>query len=150
MRDSFEGGVVAADLGGGTFDVSAIKFGDGVFEVIAASGDDRLGGDDFTSIMTKLILEKIDSFKFDPEYLRTDRITAQRLRDASEDAKRQLSSAETAIVSIPYVRTYRGQYETLSSTVTRSEFEKAAQPLFDRINKIIAEVWTAAKFDKPR
>jgi molecular chaperone DnaK len=149
MRDSFQGAVVAADLGGGTFDVSAIDFGGGVFEVLAASGDDRLGGDDFTAIITRLILQKLDTSRFDPQYLQTDRITAQRLRDASEDAKRQLSSIETASVSIPYIRTYRRSYETLSCNIARSEFEKEAQSLFSRIDKIIAEVWAAARFDKP-
>jgi molecular chaperone DnaK len=148
MRDSFSGRVVAADLGGGTFDVSAIDFHAGFFEVVATSGDDHLGGDDFTATITKLIKRKIDGFKFDPDYIQTDRVMAQRFRDASEDAKKQLSSANIAKVSIPCVRTHRGSYETLACTISKTEFEAECQPLLDRIEKIVAEVWSAARFDK--
>lgn len=146
MRDRFDGKVVAADLGGGTFDVSAIEFGDDVFEVKASNGDDRLGGDDFTQVIFDLILRKI-GVPFDPDFLRSDRIASQRVRDAAEDAKHQLSVRERIEVKVPYIQTRSGGYEHLTCEITRHEFETEADPLVNRIERLVDGVWADAKLD---
>jgi len=138
--------VVAADLGGGTFDVSAIECGDGVFEVKATSGDEH-GGDDFTSVVTQMILSKMAP-QFAPGFLQRDPITSQRLIDAAEQAKRDLTSSESVEIKIPYVTTRNGGYETLNVTITRKEFEDACEPLFGRLEKILSKVWSESGFLK--
>ena len=147
LRDRFEGLVVAADLGGGTFDVSAIECGDGVFEVKATSGDDQLGGDDFTSVVTQLILSKIPN-QFVPTFLQRDPITSQRLTDAAEQAKRDLSSSDIAEIIIPCVTTRHGDYQTLNVSITRNEFEGACEPLFSRLEEVVRKVWSESGFKK--
>jgi molecular chaperone DnaK len=157
LRDRFEGEVVTADLGGGTFDVSAMTVargvfegfvGHGVFEVVATAGAERLGGDDFTAEVSKLILANMGS-QFDPQFMRSDPITSQRLIDAAEDAKKQLSSAEAVEVKIPFVPTRSGTYETLVCTVTRNEFETVCHPLFEEIMKLVDRVCSESRFRAP-
>ncbi len=145
LRDQFAGLVVSADLGGGTFDVSAIECGDGVFEVKATSGDDQLGGDDFTDIVTQLILSKMAP-QFGRGFIQRDPITSQRLIDAAEQAKRDLSSTDSAEIKVPYVITQDGSYETLSVTITRREFESACEPLFGRLETTVSKVWSESGF----
>jgi molecular chaperone DnaK len=147
LRDQFDRRVVAADLGGGTFDVSAIECGGGVFEVKATSGDDQLCGDDFTSVVTQIILSKMAP-QFAPGFIQRDPITSQRLIDAAEQAKRDLSSSESAEIKIPYVTTRDGGYETLNVSITRREFEDACEPLFGRLEKILSKVWSESGFLK--
>jgi molecular chaperone DnaK len=148
LRDQLEGQVVNADLGGGTFDVSAIEFGNGIFQVVATAGDERLGGDDFTAEISKLILANMGP-QFDPQFMRSDPITSQRLMDAAEDAKKQLSSAEAVEVKIPFVPTRSGTYETLLCTITRNQFETVCRPLFERIMKLVDQVCSASRFSAP-
>ena len=148
LRDRLEGEVVTADLGGGTFDVSAIAFGEGVFEVVATAGDERLGGDDFTAEVSKLILANMES-QFEPQFVRSDPITSQRLMDAAEDAKKQLSFAQAVEVKIPFVRTRNGSYHTLACTITRNQFETVCHPLFERIMKLVDKVCSASRFWEP-
>jgi molecular chaperone DnaK len=148
LRDRLEGNVVTADLGGGTFDVSAIAFFEGVLEVVATTGDESLGGDDFTAEVSKLILANMES-QFDPQFTRSDPITSQRLADAAEDTKKQLSSVETVEVKIPFVRTRNGSYQTLACTITRNQFETACHPLFERIMKLVDQVCSDSRFWQP-
>lgn len=147
------GKVIVADLGGGTFDVSAVEFWDGVTEVVATSGDEKLGGEDFTTELYKLLLSKIPA-EFDAEIVSSDPITFQRVMDAAEDLKRQLTSCQSAEVSVPYVRTRYGTYTTLTCSVTRKEFEDACDQLFARTEKVLHKVlsdarWRPADFTAP-
>lgn len=147
LRGQFAGLVVSADLGGGTFDVSAIECGDGVFEVKATSGDDQLGGDDFTSVMTRLILSKMAP-QFALGSLQRDAIESQRFMEAAEQAKRDLSSSENAEIMIPFATTRDGRFENLEVMITRKEFEDACEPLFGRLEKILGNVWSESGFLK--
>jgi molecular chaperone DnaK len=131
--------VVAADLGGGTFDVSIIEFGDGVYEVKAAGGDDRLGGEDFTDILIKIILKKIAS-DFDINSVRNDPITMRRIKDAAEESKLLLSGSESVEVKVPFIKTHRDKLENIVCTIRRDEFEADCEPFFRRMEKIIEQV----------
>ena len=119
-----------------------------MFEVVATAGDERLGGDDFTAEISKLILANMGP-QFDPQFMRSDPITSQRLMDAAEDAKKQLSSAEAVEVKIPFVPTRSGTYETLLCTITRNQFETVCRPLFERIMKLVDQVYSASRFCAP-
>ena len=87
------------DLGGGTFDVSIIEIGDGVIEVLATSGDNRLGGDDFDERITRYMVDEFK--KLEGVDLSTDKMAMQRLREAAEKAKIELSSATTTNINLP-------------------------------------------------
>jgi molecular chaperone DnaK len=134
LQDNIEGTVVAADLGGGTFDVSAISCGDGVYEVLATSGDANLGGDDFTDVMYRLILRK-SGMSQDEEMIRSDPVTHRRVRDAAEEAKKELSSSPITKVLIPYIKRQVG-YDTLGCVVGRDEFENECKDLLERIESV--------------
>jgi molecular chaperone DnaK len=131
--------VVAADLGGGTFDVSVIEFGDGVYEVKAAGGDDRLGGEDFTDILIKIILKKAAN-DFDINSVRNDPITMRRIKDAAEESKLLLSGSESVEVRVPFIKTHRDKLENIVCTIRRDEFEADCEPFFHRMEKIIEQV----------
>ena len=145
VRHCGEGQAVVADLGGGTFDVSAIDFGNDVLEVVATSGHDALGGDDFTSLILNRILEKAEP-RFDRDCLERDPITFQRFSDVAEDTKRQLCSRETVEVSLPYVRARDGDYRNFTCTITRKQFETDCQPLIDQLEATVDKVSKEAGF----
>src|SRR5699024_8435020 len=93
--------IMVYDLGGGTFDVSVIEIGDGVIEVLATSGDNHLGGDDFDEKITRYML---DEFKrTEGVDLSGDKMAMQRLREAAEKAKKELSSAATTNINLPFI-----------------------------------------------
>ena len=131
--------VIAADLGGGTFDVSAIEYGDGVFEVKAAGGDDRLGGEDFTDVLTKIILKKAAN-DFNITAAQNDPLTMRRIKDVAEESKLLLSGSESVEVRVPYIKTYRDKLENILCTVSRAEFEAECAPFPRRMEKIIDQV----------
>ena len=131
--------VIAADLGGGTFDVSIIEFGDGVYEVKAAGGDDRLGGEDFTDILTKIILRKVAN-DFDTGSVESDPVTMRRIKDAAEESKILLSGSESVEVKVPFIKNHRAKLENIVCTVRRTEFETECKPLLDRIERVIEGV----------
>ena len=131
--------VIAADLGGGTFDVSVIELGDGVYEVKAAGGDDRLGGEDFTDILIKIILKKAAN-DFDINSVRNDPITMRRIKDAAEESKLLLSGSESVEVRVPFIKTHRDKLENIICTIRRDEFEADCEPFFRRMEKIIEQV----------
>ena len=139
LSSKLEGRVIAADLGGGTFDVSAIECGDGVFEVKAAGGDDRLGGEDFTDILIKIILRKAAN-DFDIAYAQNDPLTMRRIKDVAEETKVLLSGSESVEVRVPYIKSYRDRLENIVCTVSRAEFEIDCEPFFCRMGNIIEQV----------
>ena len=125
--------IVVYDLGGGTFDVSILDLGDGVFEVKSTNGDTHLGGDDFD----KVIIDHLaDSFKKQENIdLRKDPMALQRLKDAAEKAKIELSSSTSTEINLPYVTAVDGVPKHLVLKLTRAEFEKLADDLINRTLK---------------
>ncbi|MGN0072960.1 MAG: molecular chaperone DnaK [Coriobacteriales bacterium] len=122
--------VLVFDLGGGTFDVSILELGDGVFEVLSTSGDNHLGGDDWDQ---RVIDWMADKFKGEHGVdLRKDKMTLQRLKEAAEKAKMELSSATQATINLPFITAVDGQPVHLDYTLTRAEFERITSDLLDR------------------
>lgn len=118
------------DLGGGTFDVSIMEIGDGVFEVIATAGDNKLGGDDFDQ---QIINYLIDEFKKDTGIdLSKDKLAIQRLKDEAEKCKIELSSQLQATVNIPFISMQDGTPVHLNIDITRAKFELLTAHLVDR------------------
>ncbi|MDD6769234.1 MAG: molecular chaperone DnaK [Coriobacteriaceae bacterium] len=122
--------VLVFDLGGGTFDVSILELGDGVFEVLSTAGDNHLGGDDWDQ---RIIDWMADKFKGEHVVdLRKDKMTLQRLKEAAEKAKMELSSATQATINLPFITAVEGQPVHLDYTLTRAEFERITSDLLDR------------------
>ncbi|MGI6235846.1 MAG: molecular chaperone DnaK, partial [Christensenellales bacterium] len=119
--------ILVFDLGGGTFDVSILELGDGVFEVKATSGNNRLGGDDFDQRIVDYVA---DEFKKENGIdLRKDRIALQRLREAAEKAKIELSSMVTTNINLPFITADASGPKHLDMTLTRAKFEELTQDL---------------------
>ncbi|MBI2357251.1 molecular chaperone DnaK [Candidatus Dojkabacteria bacterium] len=122
--------VVVFDLGGGTFDVSVLEIGDGVFEVLSTNGDTHLGGDDFDE---KIIEYLVEDFKnTDGINLKDDRTALQRLKEAAEKAKIELSSSESTEINIPYITADSKGPRHLRKTMTRSDLEKLVASLIEQ------------------
>lgn len=122
--------VMVYDLGGGTFDVSIIEIGEGVIEVLATSGDNHLGGDDFDERIANWMVRQ---FKAEQHYdLSKDFAIMQRVREAAEQAKKELSSAETAHIVLPYLVQTKGEPLHLDMTLSRSQFEELVKDLVER------------------
>lgn len=131
MKDSKDKKIAVFDLGGGTFDVSILETGDNVFEVLSTNGDTHLGGDDFDRVIINLLA---DDFQKEHNIdLRTDRVALQRLREAAEKAKIELSFSETADINLSYITADSKGQKHLVRTITRAEMEKAIAPLLDRL-----------------
>ncbi|MBF4509240.1 MAG: molecular chaperone DnaK [Aeromicrobium sp.] len=125
--------ILVFDLGGGTFDVSVLEIGDGVFEVKSTSGDNHLGGDDWDQ---RVIDWLADKFKSDHGIdLRADKMALQRLKDAAEKAKIELSTTQTAQINLPFVTADASGPKHLDFTLTRAEFQKITNDLLDRCKK---------------
>ncbi|MBI5708156.1 MAG: molecular chaperone DnaK [Armatimonadetes bacterium] len=125
--------ILVFDLGGGTFDVSVLDVGEGVFEVKSTAGDSHLGGDDFDQ---KVVDWLASEFKKDQGVdLLKDRPALQRLREAAEKAKVELSSQVTAQIEIPYITAIDNEPKHISTTLTRAKFEEMCAGLMDRIKK---------------
>jgi molecular chaperone DnaK len=121
------------DLGGGTFDVSVLELGDGVFEVKSTNGDTHLGGDDFDKVIMDWLAEE---FKNDESIdLRKDPMALQRLKEASEKAKVELSSSSETEINLPYITAVDGVPKHLVKKLTRAKFEALADKLFERCLK---------------
>jgi len=121
--------IMVYDLGGGTFDVSIIEIGEGVIEVLATNGDNHLGGDDFDERVTTHLLDVIRK-----EYhtdIRKDPAALQRVKEASEQAKKELSSAESAYITLPYLTT-KQQPINFEYTLTRTKFNELTRDLVER------------------
>lgn len=125
--------VAIFDLGGGTFDISILEMGDGVFEVLSTNGDTHLGGDDFDQ---KIIEHLAEQFKNKEGIdLRDDRTALQRLREAAEKAKIELSSSEETEINIPYITASDKGPKHLREKLTRSELEKLVMDLIEKTVK---------------
>ena len=118
------------DLGGGTFDVSIIEMGDGVTEVLATNGDTHLGGDDFDQ---RIIDWMADAFQNENGIdLRKDKMAAQRLKEAAEKAKIELSSAMSSQINLPFITADATGPKHLDMTLTRAKFNELTADLVDR------------------
>lgn len=138
--------VVVFDLGGGTFDVSVLEIGDGVFEVLSTNGDTHLGGDDFDQ---KIIDHLADAFKAKEGMdLRDDRTALQRLREAAEKAKVELSTSEETEVNVPYITATDKGPKHLKEKLTRSELEKLTVDLIEKTVKPCEKALKDAGLDK--
>jgi len=125
--------IAVFDLGGGTFDVSILDIGDGVFEVMATNGDTHLGGDDFDQ---RLIDYIADEFKKQESLdLRTDPMALQRLKEAAEKAKCELSQQKETSVNLPFITADQNGPKHLQVTITRATFESICSDLFDRLRE---------------
>ena len=125
-----QGRVAVFDLGGGTFDVSILDIGDGVFEVLSTNGDTHLGGDDFDQALINWVA---DEFKRENKIdLRQDVMALQRLRDACERAKCDLSQSMQAQINLPFITADASGPKHLQTNVTRAKFEQLIDPLLDR------------------
>ncbi|RKY20534.1 MAG: molecular chaperone DnaK, partial [Planctomycetota bacterium] len=128
-----EGKIAVFDLGGGTFDVSILDIGDGVFEVASTNGDTHLGGDDFDSALIKHV-----AAEFQAEHgvdLRQDVMALQRLREACEKAKCELSSTAQTAINLPFVTADASGPKHLNMTLTRARFEELVSDLVNRCRK---------------
>ena len=122
--------IMVYDLGGGTFDVSVLEIGDGVIEVLATAGNNRLGGDDFDEAVTKYLVEE---FKRDQGIdLTPDRVAMQRLREAAEKAKCDLSGVTSASINLPYITADANGPKHFDVTLTRAKFNELTHSLVER------------------
>ena len=138
--------ILVFDLGGGTFDVSILEVGDGVFEVLATSGDTHLGGDDFDKkIVDHLAAEFMKAEGID---LRKDKQALQRLTEAAEKAKIELSSVTQAEVNLPFITATQDGPKHLDTTLTRAKFEELCADLIDRSRIPVENAMRDAKLDK--
>jgi len=125
--------IAVFDLGGGTFDVSILELGDGVFEVKSTNGDTHLGGDDFDKVVMDWLA---DEFKKEENVdLRKDPMALQRLKEAAEKAKIELSSSSETEINLPYITAVDGVPKHLVKKLTRAKFEQLADSLFERCLK---------------
>jgi molecular chaperone DnaK len=125
--------VLVFDLGGGTFDVSVLELGDGVFEVCSTAGDNHLGGDDWDQRIIDWMAEKFNTDNGID--LRKDKMALQRLKEAAEKAKMELSSTTQANINLPFITADASGPKHLDYTLTRAEFEKITHDLLDRCRK---------------
>ncbi|MGP0578989.1 molecular chaperone DnaK [Paenibacillus peoriae] len=130
MEKSEDQTILVYDLGGGTFDVSILELGDGFFEVKATSGDNKLGGDDFDQVIIDYL---VNEFKKDQGIdLSKDKAAVQRLKDAAEKAKKELSGVLTTTISLPFITVADGVPQHLELNLTRAKFEELSEGLVER------------------
>ncbi|PFG27894.1 molecular chaperone DnaK [Corynebacterium renale] len=131
--------ILVFDLGGGTFDVSLLEIGDGVVEVLATAGDNQLGGDDWDQRIVDWLVEKFKNQNGID--LTKDKMALQRLREAAEKAKIELSASQQTSINLPYITVDADKNPLfLDETLTRSEFQKITQDLLDRTKKPFNQV----------
>ena len=122
--------ILVYDLGGGTFDVSVLTLGDGVFEVQATAGNNHLGGDDFDQLIVDYLVNEFK--KNEGIDLKKDNIAMQRLRDAAENAKKELSSVQKTNINLPYITTDASGPKFLDIDLTKAKFEQLIEDLVDK------------------
>ena len=131
-KDDSQHKILVYDLGGGTFDVSILELGDGVFEVLATNGNNKLGGDDFDEAVLNFMA---DSFaKENGVDLRNDKMAMQRLKEAAEKAKKELSSAQTTNINLPFITVNENGPLHMNMDLTRAKFDQLTA---DLVNKTI-------------
>ena len=122
--------IMVYDLGGGTFDVSIIEIGEGVIEVLATAGDNKLGGDDFDNAITQYMLDEFK--KTEGIDLSGDKMAMQRLKEAAEKAKKELSSAMTTNINLPFITANQDGPKHFDMNLTRAKFDELTADLVDR------------------
>jgi molecular chaperone DnaK len=135
--------IAVFDLGGGTFDISILDVGDGVFEVLSTNGDTHLGGDDFDEILIHWLADEFK--KKEGIDLRKDPMALQRLREAGERAKCELSGSMETSISLPYITADAGGPKHLQTSITRTKFEQLCEPLFERCRGPVMKALQDAK-----
>jgi molecular chaperone DnaK len=138
--------ILVFDLGGGTFDVSVLEVGDGVFEVLSTSGDTHLGGDDFDKKIVDFLAEEFR--KQEGIDLRKDKQALQRLTEAAEKAKIELSSVTQTEINLPFITATQDGPKHLDTTLTRAKFEELASDLIERCRRPVEQAVTDAKISK--
>jgi molecular chaperone DnaK len=138
--------IIVFDLGGGTFDVSILEVGDGVFEVLATSGDTHLGGDDFDKKIVDYLAEEFK--KAEGIDLRQDKQALQRLTEAAEKAKIELSSVTQTEINLPFITATQEGPKHLDTTLTRAKFEELCADLIDRCRLPVENSMRDAKVSK--
>ncbi len=141
-----EGKIVVFDLGGGTFDVSILDIGSGVYEVMASNGDTHLGGEDFDNKIVDYILSEFE--KDNHIDLRKDAAAMQRIKDEAERAKKELSSATEVEINLPYITADADGPKHLDLTLTRAKLEELVSPLLARLEQPVLNALKDAKVDK--
>src|SRR3989440_2872600 len=137
--------ILVFDLGGGTFDVSVLDVGDGMFEGMSINGDTHLGGDDFDEVLINYLAEQFR--KQEGIDLRKDPMALQRLKEASEKAKIELSSAMETTVNLPFITATQDGPKHLQETITRSKFEQLINHLVEKCRKPVVEALKDAKLN---
>ncbi len=138
--------IAVFDLGGGTFDITLLEIGEGVFEVLATNGDTHLGGDDFDSVIMESLIEEFKSNEGID--LREDKTALQRLKEAAEKAKVELSTSEKTEINIPYITATDTGPKHFRKEMTRTELEKLISDLIDKTVAPCDEVLKDAKIKK--
>src|SRR5579862_3779313 len=137
--------IAVFDLGGGTFDISGLDVGDGVFEVKGVNGDTHLGGDDFDQVLIDYIA---DEFKKEHGIdLRKDQMALQRLKEAAERAKKDLSQQATTDINLPFITADATGPKHLQMSLTRSKFERMVDPLIQKCRKPVLDALRDSKLD---
>ena len=126
-KDETQQKVLVYDLGGGTFDVSILELGDGVFEVLATNGNNKLGGDDFDDKLVNFIADEFG--KENGIDLRGDKMALQRLKEAAEKAKKELSSATTTNINLPFITVNQNGPLHINMDITRAKFDQLTEDL---------------------
>ncbi|TVQ61598.1 MAG: molecular chaperone DnaK [Phycisphaerales bacterium] len=137
--------IAVFDLGGGTFDVSILDVGDGVFEVLATNGDTHLGGDDWDQVLIKHLASEFK--KQEGIDLAQDAMAMQRLKEAAEKAKAELSTMQETTVNLPFITADQNGPKHLQVSITRSKFEDLASALFERLKEPCRRALADAKLD---
>jgi molecular chaperone DnaK len=130
LDNEHEQKIMVYDLGGGTFDVSVIDIGDGVIEVLSTSGDNRLGGDDFDDRITRFMIDEFK--KSDGVDLSQDKMALQRLKEAAEKAKKELSSSTTTNINLPFITATAEGPKHFDLNLTRAKFDELTHDLVER------------------
>ena len=145
-KETDQAKIMVYDVGGGTFDVSILEVGDGVFEVLATRGNNKLGGDDFDHALVDYL---VSEFKKETGVdLAKDLTAMQRLKDAAEKAKKELSSTVSTSVSLPFITAVDGQPVHLEKTISRAKFDELTKNLVDETRKPVEDALRDAGLSK--
>ncbi len=137
--------VAVFDFGGGTFDISILDIGDNVFEVLSTNGDTHLGGDDLDEVLINYLADEFK--KTEGIDLRKDAMAHQRLKEAAEKAKCELSNQVESTVNLPFITADASGPKHLQITITRSKFESLAEPIFERLKNPCVKAMSDAKME---
>ncbi|MBU1261283.1 MAG: molecular chaperone DnaK [Planctomycetes bacterium] len=137
--------VAVFDFGGGTFDISILDIGDNVFEVLSTNGDTHLGGDDLDEVLINYLADEFK--KTEGIDLRKDAMAHQRLKEAAEKAKCELSNQVESTVNLPFITADASGPKHLQLTITRSKFESLAEPIFERLKNPCVKAMSDAKMN---